>query len=221
MESIELEDRKTLSQKVYEKLKLLILKGEIKSGTRVTEANIANLFGVSVTPVREAFKKLSSECLIEVSSWKGGVVKGVSQKDLLDIFQCRYALESLASSLVCKNITEGDLELLDSIIERSKNTEDIKLLVELNKEFHGEIVRISGNLKLKQLMDELMTVISYAREAYNRYVLEHKEILNEHTEIVGAFRENNPEKASILLKVHIEKSYSKLIGNGDEQFSLF
>lgn len=207
MGSMEIEDKKTLSQKVYEKLKTLILTGELESGSKLTETHIAKLFGVSPTPVREAFKKLSSDSLIEVNSWKGRVVKGVSKKDLFDIYQCRATLEGLAGSLSCKNITEDDIALLDDMIERSKATEDIKLLIELNTEFHAEIVRISGNLKLKYFLDEMMTVVIYARTIYNRYMMENEDILREHIEILAALKERDADKVSSLLKSHIENSY--------------
>ena len=68
MSNFQLNDKKTLSEKAYEKLKELIINGTLEKGSKITESSIAKMFGISPTPVREAFRRLASEGLIEVNS---------------------------------------------------------------------------------------------------------------------------------------------------------
>lgn len=206
--SIKLDDKKTLSEKIYDKLKKLIMEGELEKGTKITETAIAKIFDVSPTPVREAFKKLSSEGLIEVTSWKGVVVKGIDQKDLLEIYECREALESMAGKLAVQNITENDIQILDSILKECDKTNEIKKIIELNTIFHNEILRIAANERLKKLLNDLTSVILYDRNISNRYLIRRFEIQKEHLEILEALKERDSDKSSKLISQHIRNGYN-------------
>lgn len=206
--SIKLDDKKTLSEKIYDKLKKLIMEGELEKGTKITETAIAKIFDVSPTPVREAFKKLSSEGLIEVTSWKGVVVKGIDQKDLLEIYECREALESMAGKLAVQNITESDIQILDSILKECDKTNEIKKIIELNTIFHNEILRIAANERLKKLLNDLTSVILYDRNISNRYLIRRFEIQKEHLEILEALKERDSDKSSKLISQHIRNGYN-------------
>lgn len=206
--SIKLEEKKTLSEKIYDKLKKLIMEGELEKGTKITETAIAKIFDVSPTPVREAFKKLSSEGLIEITSWKGVIVKGIDHKDLLEIYECREALESMAGKLAVQNITENDIQILEHILEECDQTNEIKKIIELNTIFHNEILRISANERLKKLLNDLTSVILYDRDISNRYLIRRYEIQKEHIEILEALKEKNADKSSKLISQHIRNGYN-------------
>lgn len=206
--SIKLEEKKTLSEKIYDKLKKLIIEGELEKGTKITETAIAKIFDVSPTPVREAFKKLSSEGLIEITSWKGVIVKGIDHKDLLEIYECREALESMAGKLAVQNITENDIQILEHILEECDQTNEIKKIIELNTIFHNEILRISANERLKKLLNDLTSVILYDRDISNRYLIRRYEIQKEHIEILEALKEKNADKSSKLISQHIRNGYN-------------
>ena len=129
MKFIKLDDKKTLSEKVYDRLKELIMDGELERGTKITETSIAKMFDVSPTPVREAFRKLASDGLIEVASWKGVIVKGIEQKDLLEIYECREALEGMVGKLAVRNITEEDIKILEGILEKCNESKTPEILI--------------------------------------------------------------------------------------------
>ena len=98
--------RQTLAQKCYEQIKQSILQGDIAPGERLQEVRMANLLNVSPAPVREAFRMLATEGLIRILPWKGAVVRGYSSKEILDVVQCRVALETLAMRLAYANMGE-------------------------------------------------------------------------------------------------------------------
>ena len=207
MKFIKLDDKKTLSEKVYDRLKELIMDGELERGTKITETSIAKMFDVSPTPVREAFRRLASDGLIEVASWKGVIVKGIEQKDLLEIYECREALEGMVGKLAVRNITEEDIEILEGILERCNDVETPEILIELNTEFHNELLRIARNERLSKLLNELMVVILYDRDISGRYSVRRKEIVAEHLDILKYLKKKDEKKVSELMSKHIRNGY--------------
>lgn len=207
MKVIKLDDKRTLSEKVYDRLKELIMDGELERGTKITETSIAKMFDVSPTPVREAFRRLASDGLIEVASWKGVIVKGIEQKDLLEIYECREALEGMVGKLAVRNITEEDIEILEGILERCNDAETPEILIELNTEFHNELLRIARNERLSKLLNELMVVILYDRDISGRYSVRRKEIVAEHLDILKYLKKKDEKKVSELMSKHIRNGY--------------
>lgn len=207
MKVIKLDDKRTLSEKVYDRLKELIMDGELERGTKITETSIAKMFDVSPTPVREAFRRLASDGLIEVASWKGVIVKGKEQKDLLEIYECREALEGMVGKLAVRNITEEDIEILEGILERCNDAETPEILIELNTEFHNELLRIARNERLSKLLNELMVVILYDRDISGRYSVRRKEIVAEHLDILKYLKKKDEKKVSELMSKHIRNGY--------------
>lgn len=207
MKVIKLDDKRTLSEKVYDRLKELIMDGELERGTKITETSIAKMFDVSPTPVREAFRRLASDGLIEVASWKGVIVKGIEQKDLLEIYECREALEGMVGKLAVRNITEEDIEILEGILERCNDVETPEILIELNTEFHNELLRIARNERLSKLLNELMVVILCDRDISGRYSVRRKEIVAEHLDILKYLKKKDEKKVSELMSKHIRNGY--------------
>ncbi len=207
MKFIKLDDKRTLSEKVYDKLKDLIMDKELERGTKITETSIAKMFDVSPTPVREAFRRLAAEGLIEVTSWKGVIIKGIDQKDLLEIYECREALEGMVGKLAARNITDENIKILEEIIDKCNKTENSETLIELNTDFHNELLKISGNERLKKMLSDLMTVILYDRNISNRYAVRRQEIVNEHIEILKYLKKKDEQKVSTLMEQHIRNGY--------------
>lgn len=207
MKFIKITDKRTLSEKVYDKLKELIMDGELERGTKITETSIAKMFDVSPTPVREAFRRLASDGLIEVTSWKGVIIKGIDQRDLLEIYECREALEGMVGKLAARNITDKDIEILEEILEKCDSAEKPESLIELNTEFHNELLRIADNKRLKKMLEDLMTVILYDRGISNRYGVRRQEITTEHIEILKCLKNREEEKVSELMQQHIRNGY--------------
>lgn len=207
MKIIKLDDKRTLGEKVYDRLKELIMDGELERGTKITETSIAKMFDVSPTPVREAFRKLASDGLIEVASWKGVIVKGIEQKDLLEIYECREALEGMVGKLAVRNITKEDIDILEGILERCNDVKTPEILIELNTEFHNELLRIAKNERVSKLLNELMVVILYDRDISGRYSVRRKEIVAEHLDILKYLKKKDEKKVSELMAKHIRNGY--------------
>src|SRR5258706_5597480 len=140
--------RQPLPNEVVKRLRNLILDGEIKEGAPVSETALALQFGVSRTPLREAFKVLATEGLIQLLPHRGAIVSSLTSEDLDHMFPVLQAIEGLAGELACKRITDDEIaeihalhDRLHSCYERGRRTEYFKV----NKVLHERIISAAGN----------------------------------------------------------------------------
>jgi len=145
---------KTLSDRIYIHLKESIMMGKIKPNQRVMEREIAEEFGISTTPVREAIKKLSGEGLISIDSHKEAVVREISYKELMNIYEAMVCIDEKCIRLAFDKDKQAILkEMTDSISEmegfcREKGVEEY---LECNERLHLKIAELSGNEFLFQV----------------------------------------------------------------------
>ena len=99
MLNFDLQNHRPLREIVYEELKRQILVGEIAPGTRMMEVELADVMGVSRTPVREAIRKLEKEGLVTIEPRKGAYASNISIKDMVDVLEVRQGLEGMAEPL--------------------------------------------------------------------------------------------------------------------------
>ena len=137
--------RGPLSSQVYETLKESIVKGDIKPGTRLTEKTIVEELGVSSTPVREAFRRLNSDGLIEMIPYKGVKVKSIDVADLVEVYSCRAMFEKHSIKLAIENYTPKLVEDLFRILELSRTAKTQTEYVEYNTQFHNRILEQANN----------------------------------------------------------------------------
>jgi DNA-binding GntR family transcriptional regulator len=95
----------TLREKILENIRDAILKGDLKPGERVSEPDIAERYGISRTPIREAFRQLESEGYLTVIPRKGAVVAKHSEKDIEEFYSIKSVLEGYAAQLAAERMT--------------------------------------------------------------------------------------------------------------------
>lgn len=193
-------------EKVYKELKSAIIAQKIKAGEILNERKLAERLGISRTPVREALQMLVNDGWVIVEPWKGAYVSPITKKDLVEVFQVRLALETLAIELIVEKITEAELEVLsDILLKQEKLWENYQAdaFIKVDREFHMVIAQITENKLLIDMLNNLSDMIRrigvQAVEDVNRYM----ETLDEHTRILNALQERNKEKATNAMKEHI------------------
>ncbi len=215
---LRLEGRKNLSSIAYEKIKEMILNGEIKEGDVLLENQLANAFEMSRTPIREAIRKLENEGILKSIDGVGTLVKSVTFKDILDIYEVRVALEVKALRTSMSNIDTKDLQELKLEIEKviteleinEKETQAIKKLYNLDTKLHELIVDKSDNEYIKRIMHDINYKIRRNRKtAYDNYHTSKASAL-QHLEIVERILEGDYESASQALEMHINWSLRTL-----------
>lgn len=199
--------RQPLNVVVYENIKSAIVSGEIKAGTRLTETAVSEQMNVSTTPVREAFRRLASEGLMKIIPWRGAIVQEFSSQEILEVYQCREALEVKAIQLATDHIDPEGIEQLRSLLKRSETATDHTEYAEINTEMHELFFEYSRNATLIKLIHQINDVILHNRSISAYSDKRKEEILKEHDKIITALDRKNKNEAAQAMKEHIENGY--------------
>jgi DNA-binding GntR family transcriptional regulator len=148
-------ERDTTAKAVAERLRDEIQHGTLAPGTRLRQNEVAGRFGVSTTPVREAFAQLQAEGLVRIDPHRGAVVFHPSTQDLLEFYEIREVLESLAAVRAIPNLRRDVVKDLTALIEKMRRTEDARRWLQLNDEFHLRLYGCAERPRLTALIENL------------------------------------------------------------------
>ena len=182
--------------------------GLYKPGDRLVESELAERFGVSRTPVREALQRLETQAML-TRDGRSLIVASLDHNQLAELYAVRTELEGLAARLAARHATEEECRVLRSMVEEDKLLlgGDPRALSRANKRFHKQIHLASHNRFLVQQLDlvhrsmALMANTSFAAEGRDAPALA------EHDKIVSAIEAHDGEAAYQALKAHISKAY--------------
>ena len=204
---------------VFNTLREAILKGELKPGERLMELQLAATLGVSRTPIREAIRMLEQEGLAVTIPRKGAEVAKMTEKDMEDVLQIRDALDELAASIACEQMTKEQLDTLTETMhefEESTKSKDLKKIAAADVQFHDIIYQATGNPKLVNMLNNL-------REQMYRYRLEYikdrqtrNTLIQEHQEIIDSIEKKDIERAKKAILVHIDNQERTILENMDK-----
>lgn len=155
--------RSTTAKIVADKLRDEIQDGLLEPGTRLRQNEVAERFGVSTTPVREAFAQLQVEGLVRIDPHRGAVVFHPTAEDLLEYYEIREVLETLAMTHAVEGLTDKTAEELNELIERMRRTKSSRRWLQMNDEFHLKLYEGAGRPRLSALIETL-------RDASNPYI---------------------------------------------------
>lgn len=203
---IKITDLRPIREIVFERLRKAIIDGSFKQGDRLIETVVAEDMGVSRTPVREAFRQLEIEGLAENLPRKGTVVKGISKKDVIEIYEIREMLEGLEVRLACSKISAKQIaDLQDKIVKMEKciNNRNTAEYWRLHGEFNDIILYASAN---QRLIDQMRQIYEYlARLRSSTLVMDNRryQALDEHKAIIKAFRKKDERLAEKVGRAHV------------------
>ena len=153
----EASDSYSLRGRVFNKLRENILNGVYDEGEELKEIAIGKELGVSRTPVREAFRQLELEGLIQIVPNKGAYVTGITPKDVHDIYMIRSSLEGMAARLAVKNITDEQLEEMEENVYLASfhaSKGHMEQMTELDNRFHHILYEACGSKMLENLLQD-------------------------------------------------------------------
>ncbi|MFD6440127.1 GntR family transcriptional regulator [Peribacillus sp. NPDC060186] len=180
-------DNNSLSRLIAEKITEEIITGKLKAGDKLIEANYAEEFGTSRAPIREAFYLLAIDGLVERIPRKGSVVKGYSERDIIDLLEIRMMLESLAIERIAELDTpESSLKHMEQLVNKMELVDGDRLeYAMLNQKFHLGIIEMSKSDIIANMYSRLgLPLLSLQRlsfewvENINNSLKEHHIILN-------------------------------------------
>jgi DNA-binding GntR family transcriptional regulator len=178
----------------------LIITGELTAGQQLRQRDLAQRFGVSQTPVREAMRRLESEGLVIGDTHRGFTVVTPDDGPVEENFQIRAALESLGASLAARKIDEAGLAELERLNDRMRALADgDPRYAELNREFHFTLYQYSRS----PLLMSLMRLLWASLHGGPRVLRTHAESARQHDAILDALRAGDADAASTLTHQHI------------------
>lgn len=192
----------TLREKILETIREAILKGSLKPGEKVAEPELAERFGISRTPIREAFRQLESEGYLTVIPRKGAVVASLSERDVEEFYAIKSILEGYAARMAAEKMSDKDIEKLEVINERLEKLAregDVKNFFRVHNDFHEAFIRASGNEKLLELISQLLLKFNRLRMASLSLPGRMEISVKEHRKILDAFKRREGELAESLV----------------------
>ena len=208
-------ENRTLRDQVLDRLREDILSGELDAGTVLGEVALAESFGVSRGPIREALSRLASEGLVTLVPRRGAEVTRLTREEFLDAYQVREALETMAIRLAVPRLGDAELALLrrlhEEMVEHAERAE-VRAFFDANARFHQVFVEASGNRKLEEFYRLLLGQMGryLARSLALRGTVERS--ISEHEAILEAVEAGHAERAARLLADHIEVPQRELAG---------
>ena len=145
---------KTLAEMIYSYLKESITSAHIKPNQKIQEKEIAAYFNVSTTPVREAIKRLAGEGLIKISSHKEAIVKGLSYKELMDIYEAIVCIDEMSKKLAFSRSLEAitkEVEEFLGILRKLASKKTVSEWLDVNEKMYMKISELCGNQFLYQI----------------------------------------------------------------------
>ncbi|WP_246938543.1 FadR/GntR family transcriptional regulator [Bacillus pinisoli] len=232
-------NRKKVSHQVYEQLEMMIRDGKFPPNSKLpTENELAKMFGVSRSPIREALSVLAASGLIESRQGGGSWVKEVQMINMLDRFsfemieveevyhllEMRTIIETEAAALAAERHTDQDIKELELALNAFRQTlEDEKSVgSEADFEFHRVIVRATYNPFFIQTIDNLADLyqkaLHYSLKKNIGSTRKREEVFKEHEAIFLAIKERNKEKARQTMQHHLNVVRLKV---GDPNASVY
>ncbi|MCC8190186.1 MAG: GntR family transcriptional regulator [Planctomycetes bacterium] len=198
----------TLGERVHAIIRQDILSGRYRPGERLFFETIAREVGVSMTPIKEAFMLLEKEGLVVTAARKGTFVREFTRQDILEFYQIRLALESLAVDLICgaglTAAAESRFGAICDSLQRHIDLEDATGCVVDDVDFHTHLAQASGNGQLLVLVNSLplTNLFNLVRKA--EFYLQHgQKFLAEHRRIVRLLGKGDAARIKEILRRHI------------------
>jgi len=202
-----IEKHLTLREKILETIRDAITSGSLKPGEKVAEPELAERFGISRTPIREAFRQLESEGYLTVIPRKGAVVVSFTSKEIEEFYAIKSILEGYAAHEACKRITEKEIDKLVAIngkLRQLAEDEEIKQFFKIHNEFHELFRRAADNSKLDDLINGLVSKFQRLRYESLSKPGRMKSSVHEHVKIIEAFRSRDAELAEQVVRKSAE-----------------
>jgi DNA-binding GntR family transcriptional regulator len=207
--------RPNLHETVVARLRDFIVEGALAPGARIAERQLCESLGVSRTPLREALKVLASEGLVELLPNRGARVARLDERDVEDMFQVMGALEALAGTLACAQMTEGELAEIAALHYEMLAQYTRRKLPEyfrLNQAIHAAIVAAARNPILAATYQSLAGRIRRARYLANLSEERWRNAVEEHEAILQALQARDGARLARLLEDHLRNKSAVLRG---------
>jgi DNA-binding GntR family transcriptional regulator len=208
--------RRYLHEEVADRLRELILSGELEPKSRVNELELCESFGTSRTPLREAIKILSTEGLLELLPNRGARVATLAASEISDMIEVVAGLEAVAAELACLRASEDEIDAIaadtDAMVFAWEQQDEVKYFA-LNRAIHEAVMTASQNTTLRAIYLSLSSRIQRMRYTAHKTPQQWARAVNEHREMVVCLKSRNGEALALVMKQHIRGKAEVIAAN--------
>jgi DNA-binding GntR family transcriptional regulator len=204
----------TRAELVADRLRQAILGGEIPAGTPLRQVEMSKRFGVSTTPVREAFIALRREGLLLGDPHRGVVVFRPSRADVRENYEIRIELESLAASKAAAHITADDLHRLNTLLTRMRGLAeagDMEAYIRLNHRLHLGIYTAAQRPRLCRLIETLREASAAYIRLFATKQADPTQMNEEHQAVVDALRTSSGKRSGAAMRTHLTNNLEFIV----------
>ncbi|MER9134299.1 GntR family transcriptional regulator [Mesorhizobium sp. M0768] len=205
--------RETLQDRVYRHVTELILDGSIVPGEMVTVQSLADAFGVSPMPVREALRRLSAANALMVVSGRSIGIPALSRARLIDLRNVRFEIEAIAAAWAAERMDDPSVALLSQhldALEQANAAGDVKSYLRANYAFHFSIYRAAGSENMLNIIENLWLQISpYFNMLHDSG--NYSTANQHHQQMFAALRDRNAEAVRAAVRADIDAAFTVLI----------
>ncbi len=184
---------------------------QLEPGSMISEQDIANELNLSRTPVHEAMQELSSTKIIEILPQRGSHVSLIDMAHVEEAVFIRATIESAVTELACKQATEEDLQKMEENVALQRfyyEKNNLDKIMELDNGFHEIMYKITNKMQCHYMV-RLMSIHYDRIRELNLHSFNPERIINEHAEILEAFKKKDPEGARKALDKHLSRHYTQ------------
>lgn len=199
------------ANRIAGQLRTEILHGEIAPGSRLSQLSIAERFGVSRIPVRDAIQLLSSEGLLHPTTKATAIVTGMSVPELQELYELREAIEPMATQIAVPNVGRADIMMMRKQMTLMESSNEAPIWLSANAEFHAAVYKRASRPRMIELVEQL-------RRLTDRYMYMHLEVIGrtehlhaEHLGILQAVESGDAALAARLTREHLATSHDFIL----------
>ena len=205
----------SIADQIFEQLEKDILSGRYARGEILSEVSLAKQLGVSRTPVREAIRRLEQENILQETG-RGLLVVGISQEDMMDMYEIRLQIEGLAARRAAVRITDAELSAMRETLDLQRfyvekgaesNSDQIK---NLDSQFHEQLYQSSGSKAFCDTLLSLHKKITKFRRASVSKRSRAMQSIEEHETIYEALAKHDPEAAANAVREHALRARERI-----------
>ena len=199
--------RQSLHDEVVNRLRDMIVEGELTPGERISERLLCDRFGISRTPLREALKVLASEGLVVLTPNRGARIAHLTIKDVDETFPIMGALEALSGELACQRVTDTELAEIRALHYQMVvhfQRHELPEYFHLNQAIHEKLLAVADNPTLANIYRSLSGRVSPARYMANMTKKRWSQAVREHERILKALEARDGPRLAKILKEHLE-----------------
>jgi DNA-binding GntR family transcriptional regulator len=206
--------RRPLHEEAADRIRDLIVQGQLAPGTRLNERLLTAQFGLSRTPLREAFKVLATEGLVELLPNRGAIVSQMDPMRLSETLAVMGALEALAGEFACRNATDAQVNEIRALhyeMLAYHARGDLAGYFKFNQAIHLKLVKYSGNAVLYNTYRQLNANVRRARYMANLSKERWDAAVREHDDILAALGARDIERLKALLSDHLAHKLASVL----------